>query len=196
MFNYIKSKVVKNLILNKLQKRIKLKLLKYNKKLMELLNITKKDFNEFVELKELSKELKIDIKDFEIAQLDLSNKNIDDKKLEYFLEKFQLFQLLKELNLGNNNITSLDKFEKKSLDKLEILNLNNNKLSEINTLTTDIFKGLKVLNLGGNEIKDINKLQNAKFNNLEELDLSNNNITDIKILEKVNFKELKSLNIS
>ena len=111
MFKYIKSKVVMNLILNKLKKRIKLKLLKYNKKLMELLNITKKDFNEFFELKELSKELNIDIKDFEVDQLDLSNKNIDDKKLEYFLEKFQLFQLLKELNLGNNNITSLDKFE-------------------------------------------------------------------------------------
>ena len=51
MLNKIKSKYILNLIIGKLKKRIELKLVKYNKILINKLNITKEDFENFKSLK-------------------------------------------------------------------------------------------------------------------------------------------------
>ena len=66
-----------------MRKRIKLIIVKYNKNLMNSLDIKTKDFKDFLKLKEISMKLKTTIKDIEITNLDLYNKNFGNEKLFY-----------------------------------------------------------------------------------------------------------------
>ena len=104
MLNKIRSIKILNIILGTLKKRIELKLLKYNKKIMKKLNI----------------------KDIDIKELDLENKNLDNDIIEY-LTKIK-FNELKVLNLEKNNISDIKGLEKINFTKLEKLNLKNNKI--------------------------------------------------------------------
>ena len=54
MLNKIRSVKVLNIIVGTLKKRIGLKLFKYNKKMMNKLNIEKEDFEHFTLLKEMN----------------------------------------------------------------------------------------------------------------------------------------------
>ena len=66
MLDKIRSKFILNIIFEKLKTRVKLKILKYNKKLLSRLNISQIDFEDFKLLKEFSEKFKFKIKDIDI----------------------------------------------------------------------------------------------------------------------------------
>ena len=161
MLNNIKSKYILNIILGKLKKRIELKLVKYNKILINKLNIKKEDFENFKSLKEMNQKYNLDIKDIEIKDLNFRNKSLGNEILEY-LKKIE-FKELKELNLSFNNISDIKVLEKVKFERLEILNLSDNKISDINILEKVNFKQLKLLHLYNNNISDITVLEKVNI---------------------------------
>ena len=194
MLKNIKNLLCIKLIFGNLLKRIKLNLLKHNKSMMSLLKIKKKDFQEFLVLKEISKNLKTDIKDVDTIKLNLDSKNFKEENLKC-LSQFE-FKQVKELNLSYNNISNLEIFQNFKFEKLEIFNLEHNNIKTLKGLEKANFKKLKVINLSENQIDDIDLLENIKYVKLETLTLYSNKISNINILEKINFKELKELNVS
>ena len=195
MLNNIKSKYILGIIFGNLSKRIELKLIKYNKILINKLNITQKDFENlyYKLLNEMNKKFKLDIKDIEVKVINLKNDYLGNEILEH-LKNIYLKEL-KELNLFGNNISDIKVLEKFKFNKLEKLDIGSNEISDINILENVNFKELKELHLYYNNISDIKVLEKVKFEKLEKLNLSFNPISDINILEKVNFKELKELNL-
>ena len=125
MLNNVKSIYILNIILGLLKKRIKLKLVKYNKKFINKLNIMKEDFGQFILLKEINLKFNLNIKDIDINELDLENKNLDNDIIEH-LSKIE-FNKLKVLNFEKNNISDIKGLEKVKYEKLELLNLYDNK---------------------------------------------------------------------
>ena len=121
MLNKIRSIKILNIILGILKKRIELKLLKYNKKIMNKLNIKKEDFEQFILLKDMNIKFNLDIKDIDIEKLLLSYKNLDNDIIKH-LAKIK-FNKLKILDFEANKISDIEALEKFKLPKLEILNL-------------------------------------------------------------------------
>ena len=74
MLRKIRSKYVLNIIFGKLKKRKELNLIKYNKKIIDKLNIKKNDFEDFIFLMEFNKKYNLKIKDIEIFGLNLNEK--------------------------------------------------------------------------------------------------------------------------
>ena len=81
---------------------MKLKILKYNKNMLKLMNLGKKDFNDFLILKEMNEELNTKIEDIEIKSLILRNKNLGNSKLICLnkleskdLKEIQKYQILR-----------------------------------------------------------------------------------------------------
>ena len=70
----IRSKLILNIIFEKLLKKIKLNILKYNKKLIGKLNLGIKDFKEFKYIKNMNNKLGTNITNIEVEKKDLSNK--------------------------------------------------------------------------------------------------------------------------
>ena len=68
MLNNIKSIKILNIIVGALKKRIELKLFKYNKKMINQLNLEKEDFEQFTVLKEMNLKFNLDIKDIDIEE--------------------------------------------------------------------------------------------------------------------------------
>ena len=203
MLNNVKSIKILNIILGALKKRIELELFKYNKKMTKKLNITKEDFEQFAFLKEMNLKFKLNIKDIDINELNLGNKNLDNDIIE-LLGKIK-FNKLKFSNLWKNYISDIKGIEKAKFEKLEILNLSENYISNIdNILEKDNFKELKKLHLYKNRISDIKVLENIKFEKIEifnfkelkRLSLNKNYISNIKILKKVKFEKLELLSLS
>ena len=191
MLNKIRSKkILKDIFVN-IKKRIRLNILKYNKKFLNKLNINKKDFEEFKLLDELNQKLDLDIKDIDTARLNLDTNKFDDEILEYFYKIN--FNELKELDLKIKRISDLKILEKIKFENLEKLLLNDNNLTDINILAKLNFKKLKALYLKSNSITDINLLEKVNFKGLKELYLNSNKISDIKVLERVNFGKLEIL---
>ena len=100
MLNEIRSKVVLRNILDKIRNRIKLRLFKYNKKLLYKLNLTIKDFEQFNLLNKINKIFYFNIKDLDIEDLNMNSRIKDKKSLEYLTDIE--FKELKNLNLENN----------------------------------------------------------------------------------------------
>ena len=148
----------------------KLIIIKYNKRLLNILNITKKDFQIYQELKDFNSKYKTKIEDIEISKLNLNKKQIE-----------------------NEGLKDLCKINFKGLYKLDI---SRNKISDINSLEKLFLKDVKELNLDENSISDISIFVKINFDKLEKLDLSVNEISDINILEKVNLNELKELKLT
>ena len=193
MLNNIKSKIILNIIFDKLKRQIKLKILKYNKFLQNRLYININDFHDFHFIKELNKKFNLNIQDDYVAIINLEYKKLGNEILDYF-NKIE-FKKLKELNLSGNNLLDINKLGKVKLENLKILDLGGNQIKDINILENVNFKELKELYLHNNQISNINILEKVKFEKLEILNLSNNNITNIDIFEKVNFIHLKKLNL-
>jgi len=215
MLNEIRSKYILNLVFMNLQKRMKMKILKYNNKLKKKLNIKLKDFQQYKKLKELNQKLNINIEDTNINIINLSRKCIGNEEFEYFGDVE--FGDLKTLNLNGNNLTNInaieniksekletlffhdnyiiniDIFEKINLNELRELDLSYNKITDIYVFTKANFSKLEKLLLGSNFITDINILENANLNELKELDLSENKISDIKVFINTKFKKLNLL---
>ena len=121
MLNKVKSIMILKIIVGALKKRIELKLFKYNKKMINKLNIEKEDFEQFKLLKEMNLKFNLDIKDIEIKELNLENKNLGNDILEY-LTKIK-FNTLKVLKLRNNNISDIKGLENAKFAKLEKLRI-------------------------------------------------------------------------
>ena len=68
MLNKVRSLKTLNIIIALLKKRIELKLFKYNKKMINKLNIEKEDFEQFTVLKEMNLKFNLDIKDIDIEE--------------------------------------------------------------------------------------------------------------------------------
>ena len=86
------------------------------------------------------------------------------------IDKIGLFTNYKQLDLSNQNLTSLEKIE--GLINLRTLNLSNNQLTLEDVKSQEILTSMK---------------------DLEELDLKSNKITNIKVIN--NLKKLKRLNL-
>ena len=142
------------IIFKNIHNKIKLKIIKHNKYILQRLDIKKEDFKIYETFKEFTEKLNIKIIDIDIKELDLRYENIGNKGLELFKNM---------------------KFK-----ELEILDLSNNEISDIKALKYSDFNKLKKLLLNYNKISDIKVLENANFKDLELLDLSNNKISDIK----------------
>jgi len=169
MLDKIRSKKVLNLIFIKLIKRKKLKVLKYNKNMLNKLNISLKDFEQYKLLKELNLKYNLNIEDVDVEIVNTKDKNIDDEFLNY-LSKIKFNQLKQLILYGTFNLQLL---EKTRLNKLEKLVFHQNK------------------NLYKNNI-----LQKLNFKELKELNLSQNELTNLDLLKKVNFEKLESLDLS
>ena len=83
MLNNIKSKKILNIILGTLKKRIELNLFKYNKKMINKLNITKDDFEQFILLKDMNLKFNLNIKDIDIKELNLGDMKLENNIMEY-----------------------------------------------------------------------------------------------------------------
>ena len=103
------TKILKNIFEN-IKKRMRLKILKYNKNMLIRLNINKNDFDDFIMIKKLNEEFNLDIHDIEIKILDLACKNINNK-IFWYLNEIK-FKKLEHLNLKGNEISKIDLLEK------------------------------------------------------------------------------------
>ena len=145
MLNNIKSIKILNIIVGTLKMRVELKLFKYNKKMLNKLNIKKENFEQFILLKEMNLKFKLGIKDIDIKELNLGNMKLENDIIEY-LVKIK-FNDLKVLNLEKNHISNIKGLENVNFTKLEKLNLKNNKIQDIDILEKVNFKELTGLYL-------------------------------------------------
>ena len=153
MLNNIKGKLILKIIFSNLKKRKKLNIIKYNKRIQNLLSIGFENYLEFKHLNEMNIKFDLNIKDTDIEVLNLSDKNLDD---EIFQNLSQIhFTGLKEVNLSFNKIKNIRGFINENFKKLEILNLYGNQITDINALETLSFERLKDLCLSYNKAKDI-----------------------------------------
>ena len=109
MLDNIRSIKILNIILQIITKRKELNIFKKNKKMMNKLNIKKEDFEQFLILKEINLKFNLDIKDIDIKELNLGNKNLENDVIDY-LTKIK-FNRLKVLNFEKNNISDIKGLE-------------------------------------------------------------------------------------
>ena len=187
MLKEIKSTFILKHIFNNIKNKKKLKIIKYNKKILKRLDITIENYESYCLIKKFNSKFDLEIEDIDIKELDLIGKNITNFDLNRLKETG--IKDLKRLYLCSNEIS----FIPLQFNKLEILSLGNNNIKDIYELENLNFNYLKELYLYDNLISDIKILEKIEFPKLEILSLAENLITDINILEKVNFKELKKL---
>jgi len=80
MLEDIKSEFILDTIFKNISNKLKLKIIKHNKNLLQKLNITIEDFKIYEALKQFNKDFNLDIKDIDIEELDLSHKRIGKKE--------------------------------------------------------------------------------------------------------------------
>ena len=127
--NNIKSKIVFGKIFYYLKMKIRMKIVKYKKNLLNKLDISIKNFQELGPFKEFKKIFNLNDEIEDITKLNLKKKVENVEALKYF----------NQINFFN----------------LKELYLNKNKLKEINLLANAKFIQLEILNLSGNELTDI-----------------------------------------
>ena len=110
MLDNLKSKYILKEILEKIQNKRKLNIIKYNKRIKAKLNINKEDFEIYITLKEFNNKYKTNIEDIDIRELNLSEKYIENEGLKD-LAKIK-FKELKELYLSYNKISDINVLEK------------------------------------------------------------------------------------
>lgn len=193
MLDNIKSKLLLNKLFQLLESKIKLKIVRYNKKLQDKLNLTKDDFIYFKLIKDFNDKYNSHIKDVDILELNLDNLDIKNSGLSH-LSKIK-FNKLKELVLSNNNIGKIDKIIPSyfNFDNLVKLSFEQNHLRDLTILTKADFKQLKKLNLDHNALTDIKILPEIKLPKLESLILSGNTIKDLEPLSLMNLDNLREL---
>jgi len=151
----INSKYIIDKIFEYMKNKRKLNIIKYNKRTLDKLKITKEHFEIYIALKEFKMKYNLNIDDIDIEELDLSRKHIGNEGLKYLI--------------------------KIDFEKLNKLNLSGNKISDISILKDVNFKELKELNLSYNEISYISILKDVNFKELNQLNLRHNEISDINI---------------
>ena len=189
MLRKIRSVYTLNKIFGILLKRKKLDLIRYNKKLQSRTSTEKKDYEDYISLKDFRRELDTNIYDVDIPILDLRKKISKNESLEWLIKIN--FKDLEELNLSENKISDLSILEKSNFRYLKYLNLNYDDIADINIFKKINFNLLNKLTLYHNQIIDISPLNEVNFKELKELDLFQNKIIDINALDKVDFPKLE-----
>ena len=197
MLENIKSGLILKLIFRNINKKLQLKLIKFNRNLTYKLNIGINDYKIYQTLTEFNKKYSLKIEDNNIEKIDIIDiSNNDIKEIINYMNKIE-FKKLKQLSITaqyycfNSHFSDITILKDVKLEKLEKLNLWNNIISNIDELENVNFNQLKELNLGNNKIYDISVIKNVSFKNLEILNLSDNFIVNIDILEYADFRNLK-----
>ena len=132
MFNNVRSNNILKKIFQNIRKKAKLNILKYNKKILERLTITKEDFESCEELKKFNQKYKLDIKHFETEILALNHRNIDNEGLEC-MSKIK-FNELRELYFYWSQISDINALNKMRLEKLITLVISSSEISNLDIL--------------------------------------------------------------
>jgi Leucine-rich repeat (LRR) protein len=151
------------------------------------LNLSKNSIENVLVLKELPTLVQLNLSNNKITEcldftLDLCNK---DKK--WSQGDTSIGSMLTNVNLGFNNISTLNSLAHHPF--LEVLMLNNNNIVDINGLSS--LKFLRVLDLSNNSIKTTIGLDSLQ---IQELNLSGNCIADLSLLDTC--PKLSSLDVS
>ena len=144
-------------------------------------------------IKELQDKYEIKLSEND-EEINLENKNIDDKILE-LISKIN-FKNLKKLNLSYNKIKYIEPLKYMNLNHLRKMDLSFNKIENISIFEELDLPELKELNFNNNEINNFDPLINSDgFPNLERLEYKNNVIQkDFKELEEKLKNKYKKLN--
>ena len=172
MLNNIKSNFIFKNIFKNVDNTRKLKIIKYNKILINKLGVTLKDYEIYFLLKEFTKKYHLNLRGVDVIDVDLMDFHVGNEELND-LCKIE-FKELEKLLLSSNNISDIKMLENANFHKLKKLSLSNNKIKDINIFEKVDFKELTILDLRYNKIKDIKVFERTKFIKLEELFLSNN----------------------
>ena len=86
MLENVKSMIIINIIFKNIKNKRKLKIIKYNKSLMNKLHITIDDFKVYEILKEFNNKYNLDIGDIDDNELCLNYKGLENEGLKYFNE--------------------------------------------------------------------------------------------------------------
>ena len=143
MLKTIKSNFIIKTIFKNIHNKIKLKIIKYNKYMLERLDIKTENFKNYELLKEFNELLKLNIIDIDIKELNLNKKDIGDKELE--LLKNLNFKELETLNLSKNKISDIKVLEKVNFKELKEINLSYNYISEDLPIIMNLKSKLKYL---------------------------------------------------
>ena len=100
MLDNVKSKYIIKEILVKIKNKRKLKIIKYNKRIKDKLNINKEDYEIYITLKEFNIKYYTNIDDIDIKELNLNNRRI-----------------------GNEGLKDLVKIKFKELNKLDLVTI-------------------------------------------------------------------------
>ena len=102
MLTKINSEYILNIVFDNLKKKMKLKILKYNKNMLKINELRQKGFQWFFNIKRINEELNTKIEDIEIKSLILRNKNLGNLKLICLnkleskdLKEIQKYQILR-----------------------------------------------------------------------------------------------------
>jgi len=120
----VKSAYIINSIFNHMKNRRKFNIIKYNKLMINRLNITKNDFEKYNILKEFNMKYRKNIKEIDIKALYLSRINIVNENFE-FLTKVEFNDLI-IINISKNKISDINKLENINCESLKELNLSDN----------------------------------------------------------------------
>ena len=110
MLRKINSAFILDIILNNLRSKKKLKIVKYNKKILDRINITEEDFVVYIYLKEFNEKYNSNIEDIDITELNIKHKHLGNEGLKS-LSKIK-FKELKVLDLSYNKISDISCLEK------------------------------------------------------------------------------------
>ncbi|KAJ0173948.1 hypothetical protein K1T71_010094 [Dendrolimus kikuchii] len=127
----------------------------------------------------------------------LVNFSIKENFLEGALSRgtFEGLKNVKEIDLRNQNITSIEDFAFLGLDNVLSIFLNNNKISSLSKKSFNNLKQLNILDLSNNEISNIN-FEKEDLIQLLTLLLKNNNLTHINQEQFLGLNRLQFLDIS
>lgn len=203
-YTKINSKSIILKIFEHIKKNKILRIIKYNRKLMNIFDVDISDVTSMYYINQINFEFKTKIEDHFIEDISINNNTNKNNCILDYLYCIK-FKNLKNLNLDNNSIIinnnsfgcdNLFHLNNIYTPVLEKISLRLNLIYSIEFLTNNYFNKLKELDLSFNLIQSISVLQNVNLPNLKILNLSNNLIADIKYLNWLNSKKLEILNLN
>ena len=110
MLENIKSKLILNRVLENLKNKKKLNMVRYSNKYKQKLNLTKKDFEQYILLKEFNDKFNAKVDDINYMELNIRGKYIGDEGSIYlFIIRFK--NVLK-LDISYNDISYINVLKK------------------------------------------------------------------------------------
>ena len=128
-----------------------------------------------------------------LLTLDISRNKI--KSISFLETDDKTLFSLHNLNIGYNDIKSLEPLVTVYYPKLQKLLANDNQINDITCVQNFKFKELEDLNLSSNPIESLEGVENWKFPNLFHLSFYRTNISNINPLTEAEFPSLAELDI-